>query len=357
MNANDYYPFGMLMPGRKYSASDVYRYGFNGKENDIEVKGEGAQYDYGFRIYDPRIGKFLSIDPFSKNYPWYTTYQFAGNTPIQAIDLDGAEPKGYKWNNPYVTSHPGTGVKQVASEWDNQGWNVKFDGVDMGLMNVYAIQDIDAKTYLIFENATGAMKSQWYVEYDKDGWKGNVNSFAWQSPPNPADVLTAMTVLPLMAVPGLVVYGKAALYYLGEELLEEALGFPVLPDPGDLVQKQIKDQIARSALERLGKTTEESVQKKLKDYVLNKSHPVGGEKAKWFESALGFNQDNLDDLAKQIKFDATKAFKTELTEHGQKYNQVITINGANGKKIEVTFGFIENTDGVVRMTTAIPTKQ
>ena len=47
----------MLMPGRKYySASANYRYGFNGKENDNEVKGEGNrnQQDYGMRIYDLR---------------------------------------------------------------------------------------------------------------------------------------------------------------------------------------------------------------------------------------------------------------------------------------------------------------
>ncbi|MBC9914072.1 RHS repeat-associated core domain-containing protein [Chitinophaga varians] len=68
-----------------------YRYGFNGKENDNEVKGEGNQQDYWMRIYDPRVGKFLSVDPLTKSYPWYTPYQFAGNTPIQAIDRDGAE--------------------------------------------------------------------------------------------------------------------------------------------------------------------------------------------------------------------------------------------------------------------------
>ncbi len=93
MNANDYYPFGMLMPGRKYSASDVYRYGFNGKENDNEVNGEGNQQDYGMRVYDPRIGRFLSVDPLTQSYPWYTPYQFAGNSPLFAVDLDGAEPK------------------------------------------------------------------------------------------------------------------------------------------------------------------------------------------------------------------------------------------------------------------------
>lgn len=68
------------------------RFGFNGKENDNEVKGEGGQQDYGMRIYDSRLGRFLSVDPLTKNFPWYTPYQFAGNSPIAFVDLDGAEP-------------------------------------------------------------------------------------------------------------------------------------------------------------------------------------------------------------------------------------------------------------------------
>ena len=85
----DYYAFGMQMPGRKLSGG--YRYGFNGKENDNEVKGEGNSQDYGMRIYDGRIGKFLSVDPLTKSYPQLTPYQFAENSPIHAIDLDGLE--------------------------------------------------------------------------------------------------------------------------------------------------------------------------------------------------------------------------------------------------------------------------
>jgi RHS repeat-associated protein len=84
------YPFGMHMPGRSFS-SGSYRYGFNGKESDDEVSGTGNQYDYGFRIYNPRIGKFLSVDPLTASYPWYTPYQFAGNMPIVAIDIEGLE--------------------------------------------------------------------------------------------------------------------------------------------------------------------------------------------------------------------------------------------------------------------------
>lgn len=37
------------------------------------------------------ILRFLSIDPLTKTYPWYTPYQFAGNKPIWATDLDGLE--------------------------------------------------------------------------------------------------------------------------------------------------------------------------------------------------------------------------------------------------------------------------
>ena len=82
-------PFGMLQPDRN-EQSDAYRYGFNGKEKDSEWNS-GNVYDYGFRIYDPRIAKFLSVDPLSPEYPMLTPYQFASNTPIMAIDLDGLE--------------------------------------------------------------------------------------------------------------------------------------------------------------------------------------------------------------------------------------------------------------------------
>ncbi len=95
----DYYAFGGLRDFTKIDSilagGRGYRYGFNGKENDSEVKGEGNQQDYGMRVYDPRLGRFLSVDPLTKGFPFYTPYQFAGNMPVWAIDLDGAEPIPY----------------------------------------------------------------------------------------------------------------------------------------------------------------------------------------------------------------------------------------------------------------------
>lgn len=59
------------------------------------MKGVGNWQDYGMRMYDPRIGRFPSVDPLTKKYPGLTPYQFSGNTPIWATDLDGSEPNPF----------------------------------------------------------------------------------------------------------------------------------------------------------------------------------------------------------------------------------------------------------------------
>jgi RHS repeat-associated protein len=87
-SANDYYPGGMLMPGRTYNAGS-YTYGFNGKRKDNEIYGEGNAYDFGSRVYDPRIGRWLSTDPLWQKYTSLSPYNFVANSPIQAFDPDG----------------------------------------------------------------------------------------------------------------------------------------------------------------------------------------------------------------------------------------------------------------------------
>jgi len=89
--AQEYYAFGGLMPGRTFDQSAYYRFGFNGKENDNDVKGLGNQQDYGMRIYDPRLGRFLSVDPLENEYPDLTPFQFSSNGPIENVDVDGLE--------------------------------------------------------------------------------------------------------------------------------------------------------------------------------------------------------------------------------------------------------------------------
>ncbi len=77
---------------------DNYRYGFNGKEKDNEVKGKGNSLDFGARMYDSRLGRWMSLDPLAAKYPMLSPYNFAGNNPIRYIDPDGkriTDPQGH----------------------------------------------------------------------------------------------------------------------------------------------------------------------------------------------------------------------------------------------------------------------
>ncbi|MEP6675848.1 MAG: RHS repeat-associated core domain-containing protein [Ferruginibacter sp.] len=81
----------MLMPDRKYSAGSLYRYGFNGKENDNNVNGEGNEQDYGMRIYDPRICRWLSVDQMQIKHSNESPYLFVGGNPMIYTDPDGRD--------------------------------------------------------------------------------------------------------------------------------------------------------------------------------------------------------------------------------------------------------------------------
>jgi len=83
----------MVMPSRAWTVASgsEYRFGFNGKENDDEVKGDDNSLDFGARIYDSRLGKWLSTDVLFKKHPDFTPYAFALNNPIYLLDVDGQD--------------------------------------------------------------------------------------------------------------------------------------------------------------------------------------------------------------------------------------------------------------------------
>ena len=86
----DYFTFGMPMPGRQFS-SNSYRYGFQGQEKDDEIKGAGNSVNYKYRMHDPRLGRFFSIDPLASKYPHNSPYAFSENRVIDGIELEGLE--------------------------------------------------------------------------------------------------------------------------------------------------------------------------------------------------------------------------------------------------------------------------
>ena len=93
---NHYYAFGLkiasissvkLGDGGEGGLKNSYLY--NDKEliDDADLNW----YDYGFRNYDPQIGRFTQLDPLTDDYPELTPYQYASNDPITNIDIDGLE--------------------------------------------------------------------------------------------------------------------------------------------------------------------------------------------------------------------------------------------------------------------------
>lgn len=69
---------------------ESYPYGFNGKEKDDEINSiEGAYDDFGARMYDSRLGRWMSRDPKESYFPGISTYAFAYNSPLAFNDPTG----------------------------------------------------------------------------------------------------------------------------------------------------------------------------------------------------------------------------------------------------------------------------
>jgi RHS repeat-associated protein len=85
---SDYYSFGSSMTRRGYKGIG-YRYGFNGKEKDEDIGG--GNYDFGARIYNARLGRWMSVDPLANKYPYLSPYNYCANNPIIYIDYDGKD--------------------------------------------------------------------------------------------------------------------------------------------------------------------------------------------------------------------------------------------------------------------------
>jgi RHS repeat-associated protein len=66
-----------------------YRFGFNGMERDDEVKGQGNSYDFGARIYDSRLGRWMSTDPLAGKFSYESPYTFVSNNPVIYLDPTG----------------------------------------------------------------------------------------------------------------------------------------------------------------------------------------------------------------------------------------------------------------------------
>lgn len=72
------------------------KYNYNGKEEVGQGLGINL-LDYGWRHYDPAIGRFTTVDPLAENYNFQTQYAYAANNPIRFIDFMGLSAANPDW--------------------------------------------------------------------------------------------------------------------------------------------------------------------------------------------------------------------------------------------------------------------
>ena len=146
-------PFGMTMPGRSYNAH-TSRHGFTGHEKESDL-AEGI-YTTEYRLYDARVGRWLSVDPLFEKYVGMSPYNYCDGNPVKLVDVDGRDAQvtgsGTK-EDPYVVTakyyytkngehaiseETISGLKYAVSQYNNDGksWDygkrenkkyVKFD--------------------------------------------------------------------------------------------------------------------------------------------------------------------------------------------------------------------------------------
>ncbi|MBP8892700.1 MAG: hypothetical protein KBH09_10120 [Saprospiraceae bacterium] len=152
-----HYPFGMLTPGRNWSAESEYRFGFNGVENDSNIKGNGNHISTFWRQYDTRLARWMSPEP--KSVAWESVYASFRNNPIYYSDPNGDWVKGagffrnlFNSDDKIDAENKAAKIGGDAQAYKNEegGWNVSYtegEMVDLGdgemILKTLSIENFD----------------------------------------------------------------------------------------------------------------------------------------------------------------------------------------------------------------------
>jgi RHS repeat-associated protein len=387
----EYFPYGATSYQAVRAGLDTNpkRYRYTGKERDEE----NGLYYHGARYYASWLGRWTSCDPAIWSKPSITqrydqSYVYVEDRPIVASDPDGRAINliaaaagaaagaiigfGIEAGRQLITDGNVTNWNRVGAASAGGAVSGGLAGLTMGAS--LAVQATAATAGAVAGGAVSravAGEPQTAGAVAVDAAVGIATfgivrggSALVQSARNTAQRQAAQQLERSTATNAIQQGEQAAIRQEGVRQAETQAGRQISQES----ERKVGSELGRKAASggtpskatqarAIPLSTGDSVREKLWNYLLNPDHKLGSAKAKWFKEALGFSRENFQDLANQIKFDPSKAIQTEVTQFGAKFNQVISIQGANGKVIDVTFAWIKNTDGVVRLITGIPTKR
>ncbi|MCA6438167.1 MAG: hypothetical protein IM600_10835 [Bacteroidetes bacterium] len=190
-----YHAFCMEMLGRKWTSGTNYRYGYENQESDDEVYGDDNLYAFEYRMADPRLGRFWSVDPIAHQFPWNSPYAFSENRVTNAIELEGLEAHdlngsgdvnhsaGVQGPNQgagtiYGPYKDGAAAKAGAISGQNSVW---LNGTDVVTSPSSALNDRAANPSLIDQGNTSLCGpttiSQALAKHNPEGYKAAVKTF------------------------------------------------------------------------------------------------------------------------------------------------------------------------------------
>ena len=91
LERNDYYAYGERVADSTMQTTSLNRWRYNAKEEQDSIASI-PYLDYGARLYDPVIGRWMQQDPVAAKYPHLSPYNFCGGNPVNFVDPDGKDP-------------------------------------------------------------------------------------------------------------------------------------------------------------------------------------------------------------------------------------------------------------------------
>ncbi|WP_426984539.1 RHS repeat domain-containing protein [Brevibacillus borstelensis] len=263
------------------------------------LDGETGFYYLRARYYDPTVGRFISEDTDKgqvDNPLSLNRYTYTWNNPLRYLDPTGNKPEQY-------------------SSQSEANFEKIYNDVVTGKRSLEGLS----------EQTKIKIKQRIYAPAFENGYETFV-----------AGMASSLAVLEVVEVGGA---------YLAYRTVKGSVNSP---SAVTITAKNPLPNLQNAKIDP----------RKLSGYALNPEHPVGGNKAKVFESALGYNQSNADVLMKQVmnKLPQSEAVLGKLDQYGQRYTVDISITGVNGREAIVRTGWILKPDSDIPELTTIYVK-